>query len=47
MVMQLVLGIVVVGLFAAALLWGEDSRIDFADPRRRESGLVGRRRESH
>jgi hypothetical protein len=36
---------IVVGLFAAAVLWGEDSRIDFTDPRRHDNEILNRRSE--
>lgn len=45
MAFEIVFMIVVVGFFAAAVLWGEDSRIDFIDPRRREGGIISRRTE--
>lgn len=45
MTFDIVLTIAVLGLFAAAVLWGEDSRIGFIDPRRRESDLGNRRSE--
>lgn len=43
--LQIVMGIVVLALFAASFVWGADSRVGFTDPRQREGWLLNRRGE--
>jgi len=44
-VLEIIIFVAVAGFFVAAMIWGEDTRDGFTDPRRRDRGLADRRSE--